>query len=550
MAGRQVNNAAVVLCCLMAAPAAHAQTALDRADPTAHAPERVGDTAPPKQAPVPIDVQQAAPAVAAQSSVLVGAVSLAGLHVMSPADFADILGDYVGRLASPDDLATLAGRVATRAHDRGYLFASAGIEPQRLAAGVLIVTVDEGTIDAIRLDGPDQPAVRAALQPLVGRGPVTLAEVERRLLIAGDIDGVAIRSSRFVRERGQGVLVVRLTTDRISARAALRNDGSKPLGPEQVYLQVNANQLLFDDDSLTVSYQGTPAQPRELEYGRARYAKRVSAAGTEVAVSGSMSASDPGAYFAPYDITGRSWFAGVSVLQPLQRRRAASWWLSGEFDVRGTSQYSDGNRVRRDRVAVVRLALNGYREVLDGRLRLNVSMSQGLGILGATRAGDPFASRRDADGTFTTLEVWADWTKTLSGKLSLRLAADGQWADQPLLASEEAGLGGSAFVRGYDWSERSGDEGAMGLVELRYDIDNPFGLIRRAQVYAYVDGGTVSNLRGGYGGGSLASAGAGVRADVTRTLGATMEVAVPLTGARYDTGNSDPRVNLGVAKSF
>jgi hemolysin activation/secretion protein len=539
-----------MLCCLLAASPAHAQRVLDRADPTAHASERVGHVAPPKQAPIPIDVKPVAPTVSAQGSVLVGAVSLAGLRALSPADFAAIVGDYVGKLASSDDLATLASRIARRAQDRGYPFATAGIEPQRLATGILVVTVDEGRIDAIRLDGPDQPGVRAALQPLVGRDSVTLGEVERRLLIAGDIDGVHVRSSRFVRERGQGVLVVRLTTDRVSARAALRNDGSKPLGREQVYLQVNANALLFDDDSLTVSYQGTSFQPRELQYGRARYAKRVSHDGTEVAISGSLSASHPGAYFAPYDITGRSWFAGVSVLQPLQRRRSESWWLTGELDLRGTRQFRAGDLTRRDRIAVIRLAVNGYRQVLGGRLRVNASLSQGVGLFGATEAGDPLASRRDADGTFTTAELWADWTRPLGGRWSVRVAADGQIADQPLLASEEAGLGGGGFLRAYDWSERSGDQGAMGLVEVRYDVADPFGLLRHAQVYAFVDGGTVTNLRGGYGGGSLASAGAGVRADVTRTLGATMEVAVPLTGARYDTGTSDPRINLGVAKSF
>lgn len=550
MATTRVTTAVAVLVSLAGASAGQAQRVLDRADPTAHVSERVEAPSTPRQAPVPIEAPPPGSTVAAQTSVMVGAMSIVGLQTLSPADFADLIEGCAGKLQSPDDLAALTGRIAGRARQRGFPFATASIEPQRMTAGVLVITVDEGRIDEIRLDGPDQPAVRAALQPLVGRGPVTLPELERRLLIAGDVDGVHVRSSKYVRERGRGVLVVRLTTERFSGRVALSNDGSKPLGPEQVFLQVDANALLFADDSLTFTYQGTPAQPRELEYGRARYAKRVSRSGTEVAVSGSLSASHPGAYFAPYDITGRSWFGGISVLQPLVRSRAASWWVTGEVALRGTSQDREGVRVRRDRLAVARVALNGYGQVIGGRLRVNATVSQGLDMLGATRAGDPLASRRDADGTFTSVELWADWTRGLGGAFSVRLAADGQIAAQPLLVSEEAGLGGGAFLRGYDWSERSGDQGIMGAVELRYDLDHPFGLIRKAQLYAFLDGGTVGNLKGGYGGGSLASAGAGARADLTRSLGATVEVAVPLTGIRYDTGTSDPRLNLRIAQSF
>lgn len=197
-------------------------------------------------------------------------------------------------------------------------------------------------------------------------------------------------------------------------------------------------------------------------------------------------------------------------------------------------------RTRRDQLAVGRVTLHGYRNLASGRLRTSVTLSRGLGILGATESGDPLASRRDADGTFTTVNAWADWTSNLGGNFSLRLAAQGQLASQPLLISEEAGLGGTNFLRGYDWGERTGDEGAMGMAELRYSLKKPFDLLKQAQLYVFVDGGTVSNHEVGFGGGSLSSAGGGMRLDITSRLGLTFEVAVPLTGPRYDTGDLMP----------
>jgi hemolysin activation/secretion protein len=205
---------------------------------------------------------------------------------------------------------------------------------------------------------------------------------------------------------------------------------------------------------------------------------------------------------------------------------------------------------RRDRETVLRLGLYGYTPFLGGRLRVNAVMSQGIDLFDATQPGDVLASRFDGDGTFTSANFWVEWTRPLGGGFSVRLAGDSQLSSQPLLVGDELGLGGGAFLRGYDWSERTGDQGVIGSAELRFDLNRPFSFTRRAQFYAFGDGGVVNNLGTGGGGGSLASAGGGVRVDFTNRIGATAEVAVPLSGSRYDTGNRQPKINLGLSTSF
>lgn len=88
------------------------------------------------------------------------------------------------------------------------------------------------------------------------------------------------------------------------------------------------------------------------------------------------------------------------------------------------------------------------------------------------------------------------------------------------------------------------------MAELRYGLNQPFAAVQRAEFYAYVDGGSVSNRDGGFGGGSLASGGGGIRVDFTRTFGAGLEVAAPLTGERYDTGDRSSRINFRLNTSF
>lgn len=530
---------------------AAAQDALDRVDPTQVERERERQTDAPS-APPKVELEVDAPngAPAARGSVLVGAVTFTGLRILTPADFADVIASRVGSTLSPAELASLANAIAERARARGYPFASAWIEPQRVANGVLIVTVDEGVIAEIRFEGAAPASARLALAPLANGRPARLQEVERRLLLAGDIDGVQIRSSRFVREKGRGVLLVRVAQDRIAVRAQLSNEGTRPLGPVQLRFDADFNGLLFSDDSLGLTYSTTPINPDELQFTRARYAKRVTAGGTELGITGLVSRTRPGAYLERFDLASRSWYAGIDVLQPLLRQRRSSLWVQGELGLRNLEQRRQGTLVRHDRIAAARLTLYGYADVAGGRLRVSSTVSQGTGLFDASAAGDPLASRADADGIFTSFSNWADWTTGLGRGVSVRIAVQSQVASEPLLIAEEAGLGGGAFLRGYDWSERTGDQAAMGMVEVRYMLNQPFNLIRRAQLYTYADGGTVTNLDGGFGGGSLASAGAGVRADITNWMGVNVEVAVPLTGDRYDTGNQSPKLNLRLIRSF
>ncbi|WP_173655752.1 ShlB/FhaC/HecB family hemolysin secretion/activation protein [Sphingomonas turrisvirgatae] len=535
----------------MSANEAMAQNALDRVDAAKAERERehLADV-PPPQPKVTLQVDAPSGATAARGSVLVGAITFEGLRELTPADFADVIATRIGSTLSPAKLAALATAIAERAREKDFPFASAWIEPQRIANGVLNLHVDEGVIDEIRVEGASPASVHQALAPLANGRPARLQAVERRLLLAGDIDGVQITRSRFFRENERGVLLVAVAQERSAIRAQFSNEGTRPLGPVQLRIDADFNAVLASDDIVSFTYSTTAAEPKELQFARARYAKRVARAGTEIGFTGLASQTRPGAYLEPLDLESRSWFAGFDVLQPLLRQRRASLWLQGEMGLRDLKQSRGGTLVRHDRITAARLTLYGYADVAGGRLRVSSTVSQGLGLFDATAPGDPLASRRDANGIFTSFSNWADWTRSLAGQLSVRFAVQSQVASDPLLITEEAGLGGGAFLRGYDWSERTGDQAAMGMIELRYMLNSPLKLIRRAQLYTFADGGTVTNLDSGFGSGSLASAGGGVRADITNRMGVNLELAVPLTGYRYDTGDRSAKLNVRMIRTF
>ena len=544
------NSIAALAALAATVPAAQAQTTLDRVDPSKVAAQAPRDAEHPTEASAPTTVAPADANASRSAPITVGAITIAGLQVLRPSDFADIFEIYVGRTLSPPALAGLADALAQRAREKGFVLASASIPAQPLTSGILRVDLDEGNIDAVRTRGGNNRAVIAALQPLVGHGPVRQAELERRLLIAGDIDGLWLRRSRVLREGTRTVLEVDILPDPFSASVGIDNSGSRLIGPLQADLTLRASQLLADDDILSITELVTPFEPSEFGYLRARYGKRISSDGTEFAVSASYARTHPGSYLLDRDIDGTSWTARLDLLHPLLRRRRASLWVSGNIGIRTVRQDRQEVLARRDRLTVARVGLNGFADWAGGRLRSSATLSQGLDLFDATRAGDPLASRRDADGTFTTVAFSADYTRPIVGRLSGQLAVASQVAFQPLLVSEEVGLGGSEFLRAYDYSERSGDQGTMISGELRWSVPGNVAFARKPILYGFVDSGSVTNLRDGFGGGTLVSVGGGVRSRLGDILDADVGVAVPLSGERYDSGNADPVVNFRLTRRF
>lgn len=536
---------------LLAGQGLAAQEALDRTNPAQQV-ERERPMVAVEEA-VRIEIQPVLemPASTDEGAGLdVGAIVIDGLVALDRSDFAAVIEPFAGRPLDRGELRRLTDAVANHARARGYILATAWIPEQALAGGVLRVNVDEGGIDEIRIEGSDDPVIRRQLDRLLAIRPLTLAALQREVLLADDTSGVWIRKTRFERDGGRRILVVDARRQDFGGAVLLATDGTKPVGPIRARIDLDANGLISPRDRVDLSFSTTPLDPDELAFFSARYSVVVNDAGTLLGAFGSWSRTEPGAYLAARELLGESWQGGVRMRHPLLRGQRRSLWLEASAEVQDLAQDSFGTLARHDRIALARLGFYGFGPLAGGTLQGRTTVSQGLDVLGATALGDPLASRLDAGPGFTTLSWWLNWRRTLAARVSLSLAANGQLSSDPLLIGESFALGGNAFLRGYDFAQAIGDEGVAGVGELRYDWPRALGAVEHLQLYAFADGGMVSNLAGGRGDDTLASSGAGLRADVTRNLDFDLEVAVPLTDPRYDTGDNSPRINLRVSQSF
>jgi hemolysin activation/secretion protein len=482
--------------------------------------------------------------------IVAGAIRVDGATALPPATFAAAIEPYLGRPLGGEELRALARDIAAAARQAGYGLATAWIPSQGLDRGVLHVVIDEGRIDAIEASGPGHEALERRLAPLATGRPVRTADLERALLLAGDMPGVSYERPRIVRRNGRNFLVVGTGFDRVQGRLSIDNAGSATSGPVRARAGVDVHSVLADGDRLSLGAMVTPLQPREFQLVEGSYRVPVGRAGTEIAVAAYAAHSRAGGSLRDADLGGDSRQIELSVIQPLLRSRAASIWASAAIAVRDSNLDRAGARVRDDRIVTTSATVYANAQLAGGRVRVRLNYVQGLDWLRATMRGDPLASRSDAGGRFSLIESWIQYDRALGRGFSLQLAGEAQLASRPLLASEEIGLGGRQFLRAFDYWEVSGDEGAAASAELRYDVPGRLpARLRRLQLYLYGDAGRATNLRGGFGGGTLASAGGGARAWFARGYEATIELGVPLTDGPFDD-HPDPRLSFSLGRRF
>jgi hemolysin activation/secretion protein/AraC-like DNA-binding protein len=71
----------------------------------------------------------------------------------------------------------------------------------------------------------------------------------------------------------------------------------------------------------------------------------------------------------------------------------------------------------------------------------------------------------NARAAYVTLQMGADRNQTIYKDWTLKIHADGQWADSPLISNEQFAMGGVAGVRGYTDGESYGDSGWRVMLE-------------------------------------------------------------------------------------
>ncbi len=486
-----------------------------------------------------------APAGAEKIKFTLKAIQIDGVTAYSASELQAIYANQVGQTISLADLYEIANKLTLKYRNEGYILTQVVVPPQEISGGTAKLRVVEGYVQNIKIqkEDADAPIDMANIESYASQinigGPLNARQLERELLIINDLPGITARSilSPSPTTPGAADMLIILAYDPIDGLLSVDDYGSRYLGPLQFSAAATLNSMLGQNEAISAQLVMAPQSWYELGYGSLGYEQPVGRYGTKVHVTASVTDTDPGYDLRQFDVEGRSYLLNVGATHPFIRSRAENLTARLNLDWRRVSSTNNIEPTRRDRITNLRLgARYEFVDTLLGAAANTIDMevSKGLGIFGATDEGDVNITRPNADPQATKLEAEIQRLQRVTDNVNLLLGARGQLASNALLSSEEFAVGGINSGRGYDPSEIVGDHGVSGKVELQWNTPYklPTNFIENYQLFSFYDIGRVWNedaTTSTQKRDSIASVGGGVRLDLPYDVDAGLAVAFPLT---------------------
>ncbi len=464
---------------------------------------------------------------------------------------------YTGREISGNDILELASALTAMYRNAGYMLSLVVIPPQSLEEGRLTLRVVEGYIDRVSVQADEGVSahVRARLaeigEKIRASRPIEAAVLERYLLIANDFPGIGLRSVLAPSQApGAADLTLVASLKNVEGFASFDNYGSRYLGPNQLSASVTGNQLLGVNDQWRFIGVGTGNS--EMAFGQLSYSQVLNAEGLKLSAAVSRARTQPGDVLKVFDVRGNADTISLGLSYPLLRTRNQSLTARAAYDHSDVRTDVLGTRVIEDRIRALRLGLSWrVLDRLDGQNALDVDFSQGLG---GTQASDLLKSRAGAKGVFNKLTFDYERSQPLAANVGLTLGLGGQWANTPLLSSEQYALGGRRFGRAYEPAELVGERALAFRLEPRYFGTMSTPGFRSYQLFGFYDIGKVwkvgSPAAGTADSQSLASAGFGARLFPDKNVFAMFEAAWPLTKPVASNPGNGREVRLLASVAF
>ena len=490
-------------------------------------------------------------------------VSLQGITVFNKPDIAIYFSPYLGKECSVADLFTIADKITKHYQDAGYLLSVAIIPQQEIKDGKATITVVEGFVDDIILEGDPKGISRflPTWKKMVTEArPLDRKTLQKFLLNIQRQRGVSISTVLEASEKTFGASTLRLMAKRqkpYDITVSHNNFGSRYIGPYQQQLTAEYHSAFGMMETLGVRYLSSLKQ-NELRYIEANGTIPLNAYGTELFFSGSNTDAEPGLFLKLVETKSVSNRGDFGLRQLVHLSEKGEIYISAKFDAYDTEVTQLDTIASEERLRVIRGEVSGYyKNDFHGVTQGSLEISQGLDVLDSSKASPSpnFLSRSDGNSDFTKVLLNLSYSHGFTNRLSLTGSMEGQLASDPLLSGEEFGFGGPSFGRGYEASEISGDDGISGSVELAYTFNGGARFFPHYQIYSFYDigaaweiGEDVINERK-----TAASFGAGIRANLVDKLSATFEIAQPLTRRALSRGAKeykDPQYMFSLVLNF
>ncbi|MFE8152167.1 ShlB/FhaC/HecB family hemolysin secretion/activation protein [Brenneria goodwinii] len=412
----------------------------------------------------------------------------------------------------------------------GYITSQAYLQEQDLANGTLTISVSEGRLESIQLEGETPLPVKMAF-PSLADHILNLRDLEQGMEQLNRLPSQQITIDiQPGKQPGSSVAALRRTTRALPVELSIGadNSGQKSTGREQL------SASLAIDNPLHLADRWWLTASRDSAFSHS-YGSRALSGGTSVPY-GYWTFSYQYAwneFFQPtpigdehYRYAGQSNTHRLNVNRTMYRDGKQKLALDAALSRRRTENRVAGQRldVNSPTLSGASVGLSYSAALAGGYITLNPTLSHGLRAWGATDDTDEASELPRSE--FRKFGLSASYFYPLTPSLYFLTSAYGQTTPDNLYPSERISLGGEYSVRGFKEQTLTGNRGLYWRNELNWQFA-ALPLLGNLALTAALDSGWISGKAGKVDGGNMTGASLGLSA-ASRWTNQSVSLGVPL----------------------
>lgn len=428
-------------------------------------------------------------------------VNLRGADLLDEQDKQSLLSPFAGKCFDAGRIQSLMAAITQHYIERGFTTTRAYLPAQNLATGQLQILVQEGRIEAFRVEG--DPSGRINLRwavPAVPGDLLNIRQLEQAVDQINAVPGNKVKMDIVPGSvPGKSVVVFRNQASRpVAAQLSVDNHGTEATGVNGISANLSVGSLLGLNDTLSVTKRQSSPHTSEASSDSASVGLSIpdgfATYGMTFAQSNFSTGMrlQSGTHLVTYgDSNTYALTAERTVFRDQDSRYSAIAALSQVEG--GTRTVNDDGQAVMTTKRLARTLATGLKvtqTIGGGNLYLRPELSFGLVPTPNTVSDGP-------QGEFTKVTLDMNYEKRFDGKgqqWGWSSNFKGQYSRDQLLSSQQILLGSMASVRGFVKNAMSGDSGFYWRNELAWHTQLQLaGVSTKNKVFAGFDFGRISN---------------------------------------------------------
>ncbi|WP_192034046.1 ShlB/FhaC/HecB family hemolysin secretion/activation protein [Pantoea agglomerans] len=480
-----------------------------------------------------VELQKTESAPASGPCFEINQISLQQASLITPDTQKRLVTPYINQCLSLDRINQLVRAISEWYVQRGYITSRAFLTEQNLSHGTLNITVLEGKLEAIHLQGASARQLNMAFPTRAGR-ILNLRDIEQGMEQINRLRTTPVQIE-IIPSTQPGYSIVNLTSTPefpLTLGLNMDNSGQRSTGIGQLSGSLVGNDLLGVADRWFVS------GGRSRAFSDWRDAQNFQAGVSVPYGYGLLDYSYSWSnYHSRFNANSFDWYSNGD---NISNRLSGSWVLFRNGEIKtgvqlGLNHYASHNWLNQTllqsssrKLTSLQIGFNHTQKIAGGVATLNPMLSRGMPWFDVE--SDKGKSDDFPKAEFRKWSVSSSYQRPVTQKMWWLSSFYAQWSPDRLYGSERLTIGGENSVRGYKEQYLSGDVGGYLRNELNYSLFTLPALGEVSTTLALDGGWLQSDKQDRYAAGTLwgSSLGLGTRnAHVSTQLSLGIPVSYP-----------------------